>query len=209
MSDLRLAWTKQIEPDDYEAHMKAVGQAQANADLLAELFRDFPPAAGARVHIAGAGTGQYFDYWPVAALAPYELVFTDLNPQFLVLLTARTQELTRLIRVEDIEAPRLIGPWDLTIVILVLEHVDWGPAVSALCARTERAFVVIQENPPDPPPRELVGTMDVLREARPHLIAREALIDAFQLEGFELARISMREVLDAKHITGLDFTRRQ
>jgi hypothetical protein len=208
MSDLRLAWTTQIEPDDYEAHMKAVGQAQANADLLAELFRDFPPA-GARVHIAGAGTGQYFDYWPVGALAPYEVVFTDLNPQFLVLLTARTQELRRLIRVDDIEAPRLIGPWDLTIVILVLEHVDWRPAVSALCARTERAFVVIQENPPDPPPRELVGTMDVLRESRPHLILRDDLIDAFQREGFELARISMREVLDGKHMTGFDFTRRQ
>ena len=205
MSDLRLAWTKHIEPDDYEAHMKAVGQVQANADLLAELFRDFPPATGARVHIAGAGTGQYFDYWPAAALAPYDVVFTDVNPQFLAFLTARTQGLRHLIRVDDIEAPRQSGPYDLTVVILVLEHVDWRAAVSAICSRTERAIVVIQENPPDPPPRELVGTMAVLRQARPHLIARDDLIEAFETEGFELTRISTRDVLDGKRMTALDF----
>jgi hypothetical protein len=206
--DLRFAWSVHIEPDDYEAHMASVGQAQANAKLLAELFDDYPPPSGARVHIAGAGTGQYFDYWPPSVLAPYDVLFTDINPIFLLSLTARAQGLRCTIRIEDIEEPAVGASFDLTVAILVLEHVDWRRAVSALCARTDRAFVVIQENPPDPPARELRGTMDILRESRPHLIPRAELIAAFQQERFTLTRTSTREVPDGKRMTGLDFTRR-
>jgi hypothetical protein len=67
---LRDLWAGHITADDYERHMAATGQPQANADLLAELFRDVPPAPGARILFAGAGTGQYFDYFPPAAQAP-------------------------------------------------------------------------------------------------------------------------------------------
>ena len=37
-------WAGHITAEDYERHMAATGQPQANADLLAELFRDSPPA---------------------------------------------------------------------------------------------------------------------------------------------------------------------
>ena len=43
---VRDAWTKTILAADYETHMAAVGQAQANASLVAELFKLDPPAAG-------------------------------------------------------------------------------------------------------------------------------------------------------------------
>ena len=55
-------WAGHITADDYERQMAATGQPQANGDLLAELFRDVPPAPGSRILFAGAGTGQYFDY---------------------------------------------------------------------------------------------------------------------------------------------------
>ena len=207
--DLRFAWSVHIEPEDYEAHMAAVGQAQANAELLAELFGDHPPPAGSRVHFAGAGTGQYFDYWPPSVLAPYDVLFTDINPIFLMSLTARAQGLRCTIRMEDIETPATSGSFDLTVAILVLEHVDWRRALSAICARTDRAFLVIQENPPDPPLRPLSGTMDILRTSHPHLIPREELIAVCAQEGFALTRTSTREVLDGKHMTALDFTRQR
>ena len=67
---LRQLWAGHITPDDYERHMAATGQPPANADLLAELFRDAPPAPGARILFAGAGTGQCYDRFPPAAQAP-------------------------------------------------------------------------------------------------------------------------------------------
>jgi hypothetical protein len=209
MSHLRQAWTTCIDPIDDEKHMAAVGQAQANADLLAELFRDYPPPPGSRLHIAGAGTGQYFEYLPPATLAAYDLVFTDINAQFLALLRARTQGLRSMIHLDDIEAPIVCGPYALLIAILVLEHVDWRRAVAGICARADRAFVVIQENPPHLPVRELPGTMAILREVTPHPVPRHELIEEFRCEGFDLSRASVRDVLDNKRMIGLDFTRRQ
>lgn len=208
MSDLRWAWSTFIDAGDYERHMAAVGQPQANALLLAELFTSHPPPPRARIHFAGAGTGQYFDYWPPANLVGYDLIFTDINPAYLTRLTERLQAIPAMAIADDIEAPALSGPFDLTIVILVLEHVDWPRAVAALCRRTGRAFVVIQENPPDPPARELPGTMSILREACPHLVDRVELIECFRRERFQLTRTSIREVPDRKQMVGLDFTRR-
>jgi hypothetical protein len=101
-------WAGHITAEDYERHMAATGQPQANADLLAELFRDSPPAPGARILFAGAGTGQYFDHFSSAGLAPYRPIFTDLNPRFLDRLAARLACQTL---VDDIEAPRVEGPF--------------------------------------------------------------------------------------------------
>ncbi|HTS66109.1 MAG TPA: class I SAM-dependent methyltransferase [Candidatus Acidoferrales bacterium] len=207
MSDLRRAWSALIEADDYERHMAAVGQPQANAALLDELFTGFPPPPGARIHFVGSGTGQYFDYWQPAALSGYHLTFTDINSAYLARLTSRLGAMPAVVQVDDIEAPALNGPFDLAIVILVLEHVDWHRAVAALCDRADRVFVVIQQNPPDLPVLDLPGTMSILRQACPHLIGRAELIEAFRREGLPLVRTSFREVPDRKHMAGLDFMR--
>jgi hypothetical protein len=209
MADLRQAWSSHIEAADYEQHMAAVGQAQANADLMAELFRERPPGPGSRVHIAGAGTGQYFDYFPPASLAAYQVLLTDISPKFLAVLRGRTQGMPFAMQVDDIEAPACPGPFDLTIAVLVLEHVSWRSAVEGICARTERAFMVIQEDAPEPVLRTLPGTLAILREARPHLIPRGELIEAFRGHGFVLDRITSRDVPDGKRMAGLDFRRRR
>ena len=102
-------WAGHITADDYERQMAATGQPQANGDLLAELFRDVPPAPGSRILFAGAGTGQYFDYFPPAALGHYRPIFTDLNPRFLDRLAPR---FTCQTLVDDIEAPNGPGSAD-------------------------------------------------------------------------------------------------
>ena len=203
---LRDLWAGHITADDYERHMAATGQPQANADLLAELFRDAPPAPGARILFAGAGTGQYFDYFPPAALGPYRPIFTDLNPRFLDRLAARLACQTL---VDDIEAPRVEGPFDLAIVILVLEHVDWRRAVAELCRMAARVLAIVQENPAGLSERPLPGTLAALRDLPTQLVDRGELIAEFDGRGFELARTSFRAVRDGKKMVGLDFRRRR
>ena len=203
---LRDLWAGHITADDYERHMASTGQPQANADLLAELFRDAPPAPGARILFAGAGTGQYFDHFPPAALRPYGPIFTDLNPHFLDRLVARFACQTL---VDDIEAPRVEGPFDLAIVILVLEHVDWRRAVAELCRMAARVLAIVQENPAGLSERPLPGTLAALRDLPTQLVDSGELIAEFDGRGFELARTSFRAVRDGKKMVGLDFSRRR
>lgn len=40
---LRHAWTEVVVSDDYDAHMAAIGQAQANAELVPLLLERWPP----------------------------------------------------------------------------------------------------------------------------------------------------------------------
>jgi hypothetical protein len=194
-------WRSYITAEDYERHMAATGQPQANGDLLAELFRDHAPASGAAVLFAGAGTGQVFDHFPAAALAPYRVTCADINAVYLERLTARLACATAL---DDIESPALTGPFDLAIVILVLEHVDWRRAVAGLCRIAARVFAIIQEDPPGLIPRTLAGTMAAVNA---RLIDRAELIAGFHAQNFRLARTSIRDVRDGKKMAGLDFLR--
>ena len=203
-------WRTCITADDYEHHMAATGQPQANGDLLAELFRDHPPAPDAAVLFAGAGTGQIFDYFPPAALAQYRVTCSDINAAYLERLPVR---FPCAVAIDDIESPALMvalrRPFDLAIVILVLEHVDWRRAVAGMCGAATRVFVVIQENPEGLVARPLAGTMAVLQELPASLVDRVELIAEFAGRAFQLAGTSTRAVRDGKKMVALDFRRRQ
>ncbi len=204
---LREAWLGHISIEDYERHMSAIGQAQANASLVEELFRRHAPASGARVLFAGAGTGQCFDYLAPDALGGCYVTFADLNPVFLERLAARLGGREIATAVDDIEDSRLPGTFDLAIAILVLEHVDWRRAVASLARRCARVFAVIQRNPPGLAPRPLPGTLGVLHEVRMVLLDPAELTAALAREGFRLERSTSREVLDGKRMVALDFVR--
>src|SRR5713101_7078807 len=137
---LRELWRRHIAADDYERHMAAVGQAEANAGLIQELFRDHAPPPGARLLFAGAGTGQCFDYLPANIVAPFRTTFSDINPGYLDRLSARIHGVDFTTAVDDIESSQLAGAFDLAIVILVLEHVHWRKAVAGLAGQAERVF---------------------------------------------------------------------
>lgn len=208
MTTLRDAWLNHIDPDDYERHMAAAGQAQANASLLEECLRETPAPAGSRILFAGAGTGQIFDYLRVEVLAPYEVTFADVNPVYLARLTARTQTIRRRITIEDIERPVLRGPFDLIIAILVLEHVDWRRAVAGMCERSIGSiFTVIQQTPAGQPPTgEPVGTMSVLRAVPPHPIDPDELATEFQNHGFVLRHSAERPVANGKRMVAFTYS---
>jgi SAM-dependent methyltransferase len=202
---LREAWTQFISAEDYERHMATIGQAQANASLVAELFSAAAPPAGSRVLIAGAGTGQMFECATPDAFRPYALVCSDINPVFLDKLRGRCECRTV---VDDIEDSRLDPGFSVVIVVLVLEHVDWRKALVSLARlRPGHVIVVIQRNPPgELPHRELVGTMGVFGgEVGTKLIQPPALIEEFERLGFRLRLARERAVADGKTMLGFLF----
>jgi hypothetical protein len=71
---LRRACTEIVTPEDYDEHMAAVGQAQAAVALVAEAIRDADPRPGSRVLVAGAGTGQMFDFLDSARIRSFRLI---------------------------------------------------------------------------------------------------------------------------------------
>jgi hypothetical protein len=214
--DLRNLWTREVTADDYEAHMAAVGQAQANASLLAAFLGAHRPAARATACVVGAGTGQMFDYAPPSLFDAWETTFTDLNATFLGRLRRRlggtSRSPLRLV-VDDVERSSLKGPFDVVVAVLVLEHVRWriGAATLARLARGH-LFVILQENPPTlsqvvTPTRAPIGTMRAFRTASPTLVPRSDLEQLLRELGFEPGWDGAAEVADGKRMVGVAFHR--
>lgn len=215
-TELKKAWTLIIQPDDYEAHMKAVGQAQANAELVAEYFRCAPPPQGASLLFLGTGTGQMFEFISPSILLPYQATFTDINATFLARFSRRLQASKGLhytTVVDDIEATRLTPGFHTVIVVLLLEHVDWRKAVSTIARlATRQAFVVVQENPANfaaamTPAREITGTMKIFKDVHPTLIPRQELEAEFVRHRFVAKYFAQKVVADDKKMLALGFVR--
>ena len=206
---LREAWLA-IEAADYERHMAGIGQAEANAGLMAAWLDAIGPAE--TVLVAGAGTGQMFDYLPADDAGAGRMVFTDFNPAFLARLRERLGEAETF--VDDIEATQLTGPYPHAAVTLVLEHVDWRRALGSFRQwQSRRVLTVIQENPADvasavTPGRIVPGTMNVFRDrARPTLVPLAALTDAMAELGYQLEQVQPAPVSDGKRMLGCWFVR--
>jgi hypothetical protein len=204
---LKAAWRDHIRIDDYERHMAANGQAQANASLLKSLFLNYAPPLGARILVAGAGGGQCFDYLPTNVLGRYRTTFADISAAYLERLSERLKGVDFSAVVDDIEDSRLAGPFDLAIVVLVLEHVDWRLAVASLARQAARVFTVIQQNPAVLPPNRLEGSLAMLEQVPPVLVDRAELIGAFEASGFRCHRTEQRSVAGGKTMLALDFVR--
>ena len=203
-----------VDPGDYERHMASVGQAQANAELVAELLHSHPPPAGARVWFAGAGTGQLFELLDPAVLRPWRTVFSDINRGYLERLAARVKRAEGVrfrTVVDDIERCGLRGKFDVAIAVLLLEQVDWRAAAAALARlSTRRVFIGVQENPPGLSTaltRPVTDTMAVFREAQPRLIPRDELTREFARLGFGVRQVVEKPVADGKKMVGMLFER--
>ncbi len=211
---LREAWTSWVSASDYESHMTAVGQAQANAALVEAALRLVPPS-GERLLIAGCGPGQMFDYLDTSVFSGYEITFTDVNPEFLGLLADRLADAPfghrRL--VDDIESSALEGVFDAALLVLVLEHVCWPSAVDSLVRlRIPLCYIVIQQNPDSlssavTPNRTVPDSIQIFHEVPPRLIPRPELVQAMERVGYRLAGEQSREVADAKQMLLLIFAR--
>ena len=211
---LRLAWTKTVVPADYELHMAAIGQAQAAADLTRWLIESAGPRAAGRIVIAGAGTGQMFDFLDPAVFRPYRLVCADLNPVFLARLRQRLarQGLKADLLVDDIERSALAPRPALLLATLLLEHIDWRRGVETFAAlRPNACGVILQENPPEmttavTPGRRLPLSMaKAMETARPLLVPCDLLITAMAENGYTCRDRAARKVADGKRLLALLF----
>jgi hypothetical protein len=216
--NLREAWTRIVLADDLDAHMAAVGQAQANAALVETMMTTGDAPQRATVLFAGAGTGQMFDYVNGSFLAPYRVTFTDINAAFLDRVRERLAWSSLIYEtvVDDIEDSKLPGPFGMAVVVLVLEHVEWQKALRSLVAlQPEIVHLVVQRNPPDlgdaiTPGRTLPPSIARASEkAHPVLVDPEAIRSFLEGEGYALVRRFERPVPDAKTMIGLTFSRRQ
>jgi SAM-dependent methyltransferase len=203
---LREAWSGEVDPDDYEAHMASVGQAQANATLVLDLLEHAALPDGARILIAGAGTGQMFDFIPAATFSRFRLIGSDINVQFLERLRERVKCDTV---VDDVEDSRLAPGFDAIILVLVLEHVDSRRALASLARLNPKRFlIVIQQNPAAmtsavTPGREVRGTMRLFAETvSPRLVRFNEVSDALAALGFGLDYRLESEVADGKKMIG-------
>jgi SAM-dependent methyltransferase len=192
--------------------MAAIGQAQANAGHIADFMALCRPPAGARVLVAGAGTGQMFDSIAPALFQDVRAVFADINPEFLACLRARCQG--ALCVADDLERSALKGDFHAACAVLVLEHIDWRKGLDTLAALAPQwLFLVVQVNPAEmatavTPARRLPGSMEVFSKVHPELRDPEEVIGHLSMRGYELAERRPRPVADGKTMLGLPFTRR-
>lgn len=206
---LRHVWTAALRPEDYEAHMAAIGQAQANAEHIRDFVITCPP--GSRVLIAGAGTGQMFDTVPPGVFSHVRAVFSDINPRFLAFLRTRHPEAACV--ADDLECSALRGPFHAACAVLVLEHIDWQKGLDSLVSLEPRLlFLVVQRNPADmatavSPSRRLPGTMEVFSETHPELRDPLEITAHLRPRGYALLEERPRPVADNKTMLGLLYSR--
>jgi len=210
---LRRAWTEVVSPDDYEAHMIAVGQSLSNAELVQAMITKWPPSSS-RMLVAGAGTGQMLDHLDATFLDSFQITFTDINPRFLSRLSTRLGARSpHRILVDDLEESALSDTYGGVVAVLVLEHIDWEIGVASLAKVCEgRCYIVIQKNPHNlrsalTPSRAPVGSMRVFRAVLPSLVPREALVRRMGTLGFRMIGRASRSVLDGKKMLGFVFER--
>jgi hypothetical protein len=216
ISKLREAWTTIIQARDYDAHMASVGQAQANARLVADYFQTQAPEAKSSILFLGAGTGQMFDFISPSILLPYQSTFTDINGSYLEQLSERLRRVEGLryaTVVDDVEETRLAPGFHAIVAVLLLEHVDWRKTVSTISGlATNRVFVIVQENPATlataiTPTREIAGTMKIFKEVHPSLIPRNELEAEFARNGFIASYSAEKIVADHKKMLAIGFGR--
>lgn len=214
--ELRRAWTYIVTAEDYEEHMAAIGQAQAAAELTIYLIQSASLRPGSRITIAGAGTGQVFDFLDAAVFRPHRLTCADLNPVFLARLRERLErhELKAEVLEDDIERTALAPGPDLLLSTLLLEHVAWLRGVEAFARlRPRTCGIVLQENPPNmssavTPGRRLPPSIaKAVETAHPTLVPRDDLIEAMAERGYRCRQTEVREVADGKRLAGLLFER--
>ncbi len=214
--ELRRAWTEIVTADDYEEHMAAIGQAQAAAELTVWMFEAAGLAEGDAVTIAGAGTGQMFDFLDAGIFRRYRSTFADLNPVYLARLRERLARhgIAAEVVEDDIEQTRLAPGADLLGATLLLEHVDWRQGVESFGRlRPRTCGIVIQENPAGmntavtPGRRVPASIATAMQTAHATLVAPDALIEAMGANGYGLRARESRGVADGKRLVALLFGR--
>ena len=212
-SNLRKGWTEIITADDIDRHLKDIGQASVNASLVSEMLTAFPTKPHSKFLVAGAGTGQMFDFVPPKIFQGHEVTFTDINPVYLERLTARLGNDPNGFRyktlADDLERSKLVGPFDAALIVLVLEHIDWHRGlVTLLSFQPENLYFIIQRNDPGSETinakRDLAPSIqEFAKIATPTLVPQAHLLEYIEAHGYKLLKSFERVVPDQKTMIGL------
>ena len=125
------AWKSTIPANDLDKHMLITKQVLANGKILQKMIGDFP-INDMKILVPGCGTGQIFDYLNPTIFYDSNLIFTDINKEYLEKLDSRLkkyQKISYKIIEDDIENTKIKEQFDSCILILILEHVDWEKAI--------------------------------------------------------------------------------
>ena len=129
----RDAWLHIVKPAELDLHMAAVGQAEANGEIVREMFKRFPANAEDRLLVHGCGSCQMFDYLDFQEFGGASVTFADISPLMLAEANrrlARFHEADYDITLDDIENSKLVDAFDGIILVLVLLHVDWRKSLA-------------------------------------------------------------------------------
>lgn len=196
--------------------MDDLGQAEVNAEIVGKMVEDFLLPKGSKILMPGCGTGQIFDYLSPNLFKEYEMVFTDINLEFLEKLSGRLSD-TPIghfrCHVDDLESTHLDEEFDGIIPVLVLEQLDWNKALKTLIEyKPQYIYLIIQEQ------WDGVETITVNVKSResilkfsemanPQLVPRDRLIKCLSESHYHLSKTYEREVPNSKRMVGLVFRR--
>jgi len=211
----REAWLDIVEPSDLDCHMASVGQAEANAAIVKEMFTRFPLSPNSKLLIHGCGTCQMFNYVDPSVFGNIDITFADFSPRMLDVARPRLAKFniaSEQVVLDDIECSSLHGTYDAALLVLVLLHVNWKKALENIICLGVSFLCVIEQAQAGT--FSMTSTPHVLPSMRcfneaiaPVLVSRDELVDFLGERGFSVLWSTEREVPGNKSMVGLVFSR--
>jgi len=216
MPNTKKAWIEIVKAEDLDNHLKAIGQAEANASLVKEMFKEFP--LNGKLLVPGCGTGQLFDFVSPEDFGKTEFVFTDVNKEFLDKLEERMSRFSHVefsSRIDDIEESKLKEKFEGILLILLLQHIDWKKGLTQMLSFSpKRLYFIIQEPPENGravnTERELPESIrEFCKHCSIELVQKKALSGELKKHGFKLLAEYSKSVPDEKRMLALVFERQE
>jgi SAM-dependent methyltransferase len=210
----REAWLDVVHPADLDGHMASVGQAEANAAIVKEMFVRHPLAENEKLLIHGCGTCQMFDYVDLSIFGKSDITFADLSPRMLEVARKRLERFahsSHKIAVDDIERSNLNDRYDAALLVLVLLHVNWKKALENIIRLGVSSLYIIEQAQRGTfsmtPTAQLLPSMQRYQEvASPVLVSPDDLSDFLGRKGIKRMWTTEHRVPGNKSMLGFIFS---
>jgi 2-polyprenyl-3-methyl-5-hydroxy-6-metoxy-1,4-benzoquinol methylase len=210
------AWLRVVEPEDLDTHMRDIGQASANCEIIKEMFRKRPLGENSKVLVHGCGTCQMFEYIAPSDIVKGEMTFADISSKMLRAAGRRLRRYRGLsyhILVDDIENTSINEHYDAVLLVLILLHVDWKRSLENMIRLNPSCFYIIEQK--QGPERPAVTRGRVLprsirrytKVADAELVEIDELTEFLSRKGYNLVYKVERKVPDDKLMMGLVYSR--
>jgi len=210
----RRIWKKVIPANYLDKHMLAIGQAETNAKIIEKFLKDFPLKSKAKILVPGCGTGQLFDYINRDIFENIHLTFTDINKEYLEKLKIRLRKFQKIkydIWEDDIENTKIKQNFDICIIILLLEHVNWKKAIANIFNFNPKSiFFIIQKQNKN---KQIItkyknipqSIIEFSKTVKTQVVSEIELSSYLLKEGFNLIKRYEQKVINNKSMVGMFF----